>query len=93
MVAANVKTNALDAFGTRSPSKKNPLSAMRAAKALYGLKKVSLAEFSGQPANDDLHVANHIRVGEDPTYSTVYGELKHDGGGTGTRIDKDTGYR
>jgi len=56
MVAANVKTNALDSYGTRSPSKKNPISAMRAANALYGLKKVSLAEFSGQPAKEDLHV-------------------------------------
>jgi hypothetical protein len=37
--------------------------------------------------NDDLHVANHIRVGEDASYSTVYGELKHDGGSTGFIIN------
>jgi len=37
--------------------------------------------------DDDLHVANHIRVGEDPTYSHVYGELIHDGGGTGFKIN------
>ncbi len=41
--------------------------------------------------NDDLHVANHIRVGEDPTYSTVYGELKHDGGGDGFKINAHAG--
>jgi hypothetical protein len=41
--------------------------------------------------DDDLHVANHIRVGEDPTYSTVYGELKHDGGGTGFKINANAG--
>jgi hypothetical protein len=41
--------------------------------------------------DDDLHVANHIRVGEDPTYPTVYGELKHDGGGTGFIINAHAG--
>jgi len=41
--------------------------------------------------DDDLHVANHIRVGEDPNYSTVYGELIHDGGGTGFKINANAG--
>jgi hypothetical protein len=41
--------------------------------------------------NDDLHVANHIRVGEDPDYSNVYGELKHDGGGNGFKINAHAG--
>lgn len=41
--------------------------------------------------DDDLHVANHIRVGEDPSYSTVYGELIHDGGGTGFKINANAG--
>jgi hypothetical protein len=41
--------------------------------------------------DDDLHVANHIRVGEDPDYSTVYGELIHDGGGTGFIINAHAG--
>ncbi len=40
---------------------------------------------------DDLHVANHIRVGEDDTYPTVYGEIKHDGGGTGFIINANAG--
>ncbi|MHC4637908.1 MAG: hypothetical protein ACYTBV_10460, partial [Planctomycetota bacterium] len=43
------------------------------------------------PNDDLLHVANHIRVGEDPTYSNVYGELKHDGGGTGFKINANAG--
>ena len=37
--------------------------------------------------DDDLHVANHIRVGKDPTYPSVYGEIKHDGGSTGFIIN------
>lgn len=41
--------------------------------------------------NDDFHVANHIRIGEDQTYPTVYGELKHDGGGTGFKINAHAG--
>jgi hypothetical protein len=41
--------------------------------------------------DDDLHVADHIRVGEDPNYSTVYGELKHDGGGDGFKINAHAG--
>ena len=41
--------------------------------------------------DDNLHVANHIRVGEDATYPTVYGEIKHDGGGSGFIINADAG--
>jgi len=41
--------------------------------------------------NDDLHVANHIRVGEDISYPAVYGELKHDGSGTGFKINANAG--
>ena len=51
-----MRVNALDSFGTRSPSKTNPISAIKAAGGLYGLRKISLAEWSGRPANDDLHV-------------------------------------
>ena len=36
---------------------------------------------------DKLHVADHIRVGEDLTYPTIYGELIHDGAGTGFKIN------
>jgi trimeric autotransporter adhesin len=36
---------------------------------------------------DDLHVAGHIRVGEDLIYPTIYGELIHDGAGTGFKIN------
>ncbi|MCF8403893.1 MAG: hypothetical protein K9H58_08110 [Bacteroidales bacterium] len=32
---------------------------------------------------DNLHVADHIRVGEDLTYPTIYGEIKHDGSSNG----------
>jgi len=48
--------NPLDAFGTQSPSATDPLAAIRAAGGAFGLKKISLAEFSGQKANPDLHV-------------------------------------
>jgi|GEM_PF-994826 len=41
--------------------------------------------------NEVLHVANRIRVGEDPSYSTVYGELIHEGGGTGFVINANAG--
>ncbi len=40
---------------------------------------------------DDLHVADHIRVGEDSTYPNVYGEIKHDGAGNGFRINANAG--
>jgi hypothetical protein len=46
----------MDSFGVASPSKTDPYAAMKAAGALFGLKKVSLAEFAGVPAKDDLHV-------------------------------------
>lgn len=38
-----------------------------------------------------LHVDDRIRVGEDPTYSTVYGELYHEGGGNGFVINAHAG--
>nr|NQU91755.1 hypothetical protein [Bacteroidota bacterium] len=38
-----------------------------------------------------LHVEDRIRVGEDPSYSTVYGELFHEGGGTGFKINAHAG--
>lgn len=38
-----------------------------------------------------LHVDDRIRVGEDPSYSTVYGELYHEGGGTGFKINAHAG--
>ncbi len=41
--------------------------------------------------NAPLHVEDRIRVGEDPAYSTVYGELIHEGGGTGFRINAAAG--
>ena len=37
--------------------------------------------------NEKLHVHDRIRVGDDPSYSTVYGELIHEGGGTGFKIN------
>jgi len=39
----------------------------------------------------DLHVEDRIRVGEDPAYLTVYGELSHEGGGNGFIINANAG--
>jgi hypothetical protein len=36
---------------------------------------------------EKLHVVDRIRIGRDPTYGLVYGELIHEGGGTGFRIN------
>ena len=38
-----------------------------------------------------LHVEDHIRVGEDASYPTVYGELIHEGSGTGFIINAHAG--
>jgi hypothetical protein len=38
-----------------------------------------------------LHVEDRIMVGEDPSYPTVYGELLHEGGGTGFIINSNAG--
>lgn len=38
-----------------------------------------------------LHVNDRIRIGEDPSYSTVYGELIHEGGGNGFKINAHAG--
>lgn len=38
-----------------------------------------------------LHVNDRIRIGEDPSYSSVYGELIHEGGGTGFKINASAG--
>jgi hypothetical protein len=40
---------------------------------------------------DKLHVANHIRIGEDITYPTVYGEIKHDGSNNGLVFNSQAG--
>jgi len=58
MVAAvtSVRTNALDSFGTKASSKTDPIQAMQKAGGLFGLRKTSLAEFTGCKANKDLHV-------------------------------------
>lgn len=39
----------------------------------------------------DLHVDDHIRVGYDPNYSSVCGEIYHEGGGTGFKINAEAG--
>jgi len=65
MVAAvSTRHNALDSFGSTVRNKKDPYEAMRKAKGLFGLKKMSLAEFSGTPANPDLHVVVRTDTGE-----------------------------
>jgi len=38
-----------------------------------------------------LHVNEIIRIGEDPSYTTVYGELIHEGGGNGFKINAHAG--
>ena len=47
--------------------------------------------FGTTTPNAKLHVNDRIRVGEDPSYSTVYGELYHEGGGTGFKINAHAG--
>jgi hypothetical protein len=39
----------------------------------------------------DLHVNDTIRVGEDPSYGSVYGELYHTGSGNGFRLNAEAG--
>lgn len=41
--------------------------------------------------NAYLHVNDRIRVGEDPSYGSVYGELIHEGGGNGFKINANAG--
>jgi len=41
--------------------------------------------------NAKLHVDDRIRVGEDPSYGSVYGELLHEGGGNGFKINAHAG--
>ncbi|MBC8489704.1 MAG: hypothetical protein H8D45_27100 [Bacteroidetes bacterium] len=41
--------------------------------------------------NAYLHVNDRIRVGEDPTYGNVFGELIHEGGGNGFKINANAG--
>lgn len=60
-MVASTLTNALDSFGTRSPIPTDPMAALEAAGGLFGLRKESLAEYTGLPANLDLHVV--IRTG------------------------------
>lgn len=64
MVATSTRTNALDSFGTCSPSRTDPIAAMRAAGALFGLRKEPLSKFAGVPANDNLHVVIRTDTGQ-----------------------------
>lgn len=41
--------------------------------------------------NAPLHVDDRIRIGEDPSYSAVYGELIHEGAGNGFKINANAG--
>jgi hypothetical protein len=64
MVANAIQPNALDSYGVKSPSRTDPIKAMEAAGALFGLKKMRLSEFAGVPANDDLHVVVRTDTGQ-----------------------------
>lgn len=64
MVASNVRINALDSFGVKTPNKKDPYAAMEAARGLFPLQKVSLTEWSGKPANNDLFVVVRTDTGQ-----------------------------
>lgn len=39
----------------------------------------------------DLHVEDRVRIGEDPAYSNVYGEIYHEGGANGFVINANAG--
>ncbi len=41
--------------------------------------------------NAKLHVNDRIRIGEDPSYPSVYGELIHEGSNTGFRMNAHSG--
>lgn len=63
MVASRL-VNPLDAFGTKITDPTDPVRALKDAGALFGLKKVSLAQFSGGKANSDLHVVIRTDTGQ-----------------------------
>jgi len=41
--------------------------------------------------DEKLHVNDRIRIGEDPAYANVYGEVIHEGGGNGFKINAEAG--
>ncbi|MCB2219863.1 MAG: hypothetical protein KQI35_05650 [Bacteroidetes bacterium] len=73
------------------------LYAGRSADGYWDLYNSSIYYISGNVGigtstpNARLHVNDRIRIGEDPTYSTVYGELYHEGGGNGFVINSNAG--
>lgn len=64
MVANRISPNALDSYGVKSPSRTDPIAAMKAAGALFRLRKEPLSKFAGVPANDDLHVVIRTDTGQ-----------------------------
>ena len=47
--------------------------------------------FGTDSPNAKLHVNDRIRIGEDPTYGSVYGELIHEGSNTGFKLNANSG--
>lgn len=70
MVAAT-RVHPSDAFGTKSPSKKNPMSALRAAEADFTLRKTPLSEIL--PAGMSCLPSQHVVIREDT--NTVIGQV------------------
>jgi len=73
------------------------LYAGRSADGYWSLYNSSINYISGNVGigtttpDAKLHINDRIRIGEDPTYSTVYGEVYHEGGGTGLIINSHAG--
>lgn len=57
MVRQSTRVNSLDAFGDQIPKtlRRNPEAALAEVGGDYGLEKKTLSEWSGMPANDDIH--------------------------------------
>lgn len=69
----------------------DPFLAQNSISNLFIIKNNGKVGIGTNSPDAILHVNDHIRVGEDPSYSTVYGELIHEGGGNGFVINANAG--